>query len=72
MAARRNRARSSNQVECAACGAADAIQIRLTLPDGTGVDFNSCHRCEHRWWNSDGEVIDLTAVLERSRKGAAG
>jgi hypothetical protein len=72
MTSRRNRARSSNQVECASCGAADAIQIRLTLPDGTCVDFNSCHRCEHRWWDSDGEVIDLTTVLERSRKGASG
>ncbi|MCB2223892.1 MAG: hypothetical protein KQH83_06910 [Actinobacteria bacterium] len=59
------------QVECAKCGARDAIQIKLTLPDGTNVDFNSCHRCEHRWWHSDGEVIDLTTVLEKSRKGAA-
>jgi len=59
------------QVECADCGARDAIQINLTLPDGTNVDFNSCHRCEYRWWNSDGQVIDLTSVLEKSRKGAA-
>lgn len=72
MTTRRKRGRSTTQVECAACGAADAIQIQLTLPDGTRVDFNSCHRCEHRWWHSDGEVIDLTTVLERSRKGAAG
>ena len=67
----RRKVDSSNQVECANCGARDAIQINLTLPDDTVVDFNSCHRCEHRWWNSDGKVIDLTTVLERSRKGAA-
>lgn len=60
------------QVECADCGARDAIQIDLTLPDGTHVEFNSCHRCEYRWWNSDGKTIDLTTVLEKSRKGAAG
>ena len=68
----RRKAGPTAQVECADCGARDAIQIKLTLPDGTNVDFNSCHRCEYRWWNSDGEVIDLTTVLEKSRKGAAG
>jgi hypothetical protein len=55
-------------VRCSECGAADAIQIALTLPDGTEVDFNSCHRCEHRWWDADGEVIDLTTVLEKARR----
>ncbi len=64
----RKQGRSTAQVECASCGAADAIQIKLTLPDGTAVDFSSCHRCEHRWWHADGEVIDLTTVLEKSRK----
>jgi len=64
----RRQVRSTAQVECASCGAADAIQIQLTLPDGTAVDFSSCHRCEHRWWNADGEIIDLTTVLEKSRK----
>jgi len=68
----RRRGRSTTQAECAACGSSDAIQIKLTLPDGSHVDFHSCHRCEHRWWHSDGDVIDLTTVLERSRTGAAG
>ena len=68
----RRKAPASAQVECPDCGAKDAIQIDLTLPDETRVEFNSCHRCEHRWWNSDGRVIDLTTVLEKSRKGAAG
>lgn len=54
-------------VECANCGAADAIQIELSLPDATSVDFSSCHRCEHRWWTSDGKTIDLTTVLDRVR-----
>jgi hypothetical protein len=67
----RRKVGTTNQVECADCGARDAIQIGLTLPDGTSVDFNSCHRCEFRWWKADGEVIDLTTVLEKSRKGAA-
>jgi len=54
-------------VECASCGATDAIRIELSLPDDTVVHFSSCHRCEHRWWTSDGKVIDLTTVLDRVR-----
>lgn len=53
---------------CARCGSTDAIEIRLRLNDETEVDFHSCHHCEHRWWDSDGEVIDLTSVLELARR----
>lgn len=55
-------------VECSKCGARDAIQIELSLPDDSEVTFNSCHRCEHRWWESGSEVLDLTSVLEKARK----
>jgi DNA-directed RNA polymerase subunit M/transcription elongation factor TFIIS len=65
---RRQRRAGTSLVTCEDCGASDAIQIELTLPDGTAVNFHSCHRCEHRWWDSDGEVIDLTTVLERARR----
>jgi DNA-directed RNA polymerase subunit M/transcription elongation factor TFIIS len=57
-------------VACTECGAADAIQIELSLPDGTVVLFCSCHRCEKRWWNTDGEDIRLEAVLKLARKSA--
>jgi DNA-directed RNA polymerase subunit M/transcription elongation factor TFIIS len=53
---------------CANCGSADAIGIRLRLNEESEVDFHSCHHCEHRWWDCDGEVIDLTAVLDRARR----
>lgn len=53
---------------CANCGGTDAIEIRLRLNDDTEVDFHCCHRCEHRWWDADGELIDLTAVLELARR----
>jgi DNA-directed RNA polymerase subunit M/transcription elongation factor TFIIS len=55
-------------VDCPSCGAHDAIQIELTLPDASEVTFNSCHRCEHRWWQSDSEVLDLNTVLDKARK----
>jgi DNA-directed RNA polymerase subunit M/transcription elongation factor TFIIS len=55
-------------IDCPSCGAQDAIQIELTLPDDSEVTFNSCHRCEHRWWLSESEVLDLNTVLEKARK----
>ena len=62
------RTRDALIVECSQCGAQDAIQIEITLPDDSDVTFNSCHRCEHRWWESESKVIDLTAVLDMARK----
>lgn len=63
-----SRKRETLTAECASCGAAGAICIEITLPDETDVTFNSCHRCEHRWWESGAEVLDLTAVLEKARR----
>lgn len=55
-------------VACNECGAADAIQIELKLPDGTAVEFCSCHRCENRWWNQGGKNVDVSMVLQLARK----
>lgn len=63
-----SRRREPLTVECSMCGASDAIQIEITLPDDTDVTFNSCHRCEHKWWASDSAVLDLTTVLEKARR----
>lgn len=62
------RASEASTVPCGKCGARDAIQIEITLPDESDVTFNSCHRCEHRWWEAGSGVIDLTAVLEKARR----
>ena len=63
-----SRRREPTAIECSECGASDAIQIEITLPDQTDVTFNSCHRWEHRWWKSGAKVLDLTAVLEKARR----
>ncbi|MFH1330706.1 MAG: hypothetical protein ABIJ48_08685 [Actinomycetota bacterium] len=68
MRALRSRRFVGSTVACANCGTADAIGIRLRLSDDVEVDFHNCHRCEHRWWDADGEVIDLTAVLNLARR----
>ena len=65
---RRSRGAPTTPIRCDECGAEDAIQIELEVSDVQSVMFNSCHRCEHRWWTSDGSVIDLTSVLDLVRR----
>lgn len=60
--------RSDDPVRCTQCGARDAIQIEMTLPDGTEINFCSCHRCENRWWDKEGKPLALHAVLQMARK----
>ncbi len=62
------RRREAMTVACSECGAADAIQIEITLPDQSDVTFNTCHRCEHRWWKSGSTFLDITTVLEKARR----
>ena len=64
----RSRHSARSATVCGSCGSTDAIGIRLRLNGDAEVDFHSCHRCEHRWWDADGEVIDLTTVLDLARR----
>ena len=67
--ARKNQ--TTSQLVCKSCSSNDVIEIDLTLPDGTEVTFNSCHKCEARWWNQDGEKLELEVVLDLARKPRA-
>jgi DNA-directed RNA polymerase subunit M/transcription elongation factor TFIIS len=58
----------TSTLTCKTCGANSVIQIQLTLPDGGEVDFCSCHVCESRWYNRDGEVLDLDALVDVPKK----
>ena len=55
-------------MDCPQCGINDVIEIKHRLPDGTEVQFFSCHRCEEKWWDRAGQPIDLRQVLELVRK----
>ena len=55
-------------LSCNTCGQNSVIQIELTLPDGSEVVFCSCHRCESKWWDRDGEVLDLAALIDVARR----
>lgn len=62
---------TTGELVCGSCGADSVIQIELTLADGTDVTFFSCHRCESRWWNRDGEDLPLGTVLDLARRPRA-
>jgi transposase-like protein len=53
---------------CPRCGVKDVININLTLEKGERVSFYSCHRCEKRWWNKEGEAVGLDGVLDAARR----
>ncbi len=49
---------------CTSCGQASVIQIDMALPDGTAVVFNSCHVCENKWWDRDGEPVEVDGIID--------
>ena len=55
-------------MQCPQCASTDVIEIKQKLADTTEVTFFSCHRCEEKWWDRDGEFIDLREVLELARR----
>jgi DNA-directed RNA polymerase subunit M/transcription elongation factor TFIIS len=67
---KRTRPAASAPVACSNCGSNEAIQIDMTLPDGTSVHFCSCHRCENRWWDHGGRSLALDSVLDIVRQPA--
>lgn len=55
-------------MKCPRCSVDDVIEIHQKLPDGTEVDFFSCHKCDERWWDRDGKEIALSDVLRMARR----
>lgn len=55
-------------MDCPQCGASDVIEIKHRLPDDIELYFFSCHRCEEKWWDKSGEILELRDVLDIARK----
>lgn len=47
---------------CPACRMVGVNEIQLEL-GGSEVTLHACVRCEHRWWDRDGEQVALDEVL---------
>ncbi len=58
-----------NGALCRGCGSPHVTLLRMSLTDGTPVEFTSCHRCEHRSWEHAGTQLTVESVLDRARKG---
>ena len=54
---------------CTSCGETSVIEIEMTLPDGTEVVFCSCHVCEAKWWNREGETIAVDGIIDLVGEG---
>lgn len=61
---------TQSKAACTACGSSRVTHVGMNLTDGTSVVFTSCHRCEVRRWEHEGEQISVADVLERTRKPA--
>ena len=53
---------------CPSCGSARLTVLKMTLTDGTPVQFASCHDCEHRHWSHEGEDLHFEDVIARATK----
>ena len=57
-------------MKCPQCQA-DCTEIRLDLKEGETVDFFSCRSCEAKWWQREGDTIELDEVLNLAARRAA-
>jgi transposase-like protein len=50
-------------MKCPECGLTNTTEIQLNLKDEDSVKFYSCRKCEAKWWERDGDSIELDEVL---------
>ncbi len=49
-------------MRCPVCQSARMVEIAVTLR-GSKVTMHSCSKCDTRWWDSDGEKVELDGVF---------
>ncbi|MBV8693091.1 MAG: hypothetical protein JOY57_15650 [Actinobacteria bacterium] len=47
---------------CPVCRTKQIVEIGINLGD-SAVTLHSCSKCETRWWERDGEPVEVTGVL---------
>lgn len=48
---------------CRACGSGEVVTISLKV-DSQDLSFTACHACEEKWWDKDGEDVELRSVID--------
>ena len=51
-------------MSCPSCKEENCTQIIIHLKDEETVQFYSCRKCEAKWWEREGDTIDLAEVLQ--------
>ena len=47
---------------CPNCRSGDLISISMSV-SGRDLAFTTCHLCEAKWWQRDGEEVPLQSVI---------
>ena len=50
-------------IRCRACGSGEVVTISLKV-DSQGLSFTACHACEEKWWDNNGESVELGSVID--------
>jgi Zn-finger nucleic acid-binding protein len=50
-------------MQCPHCKGLDCTEIEIRLKEDDSVKFYSCRRCEAKWWQHQGDTIELDQVL---------
>lgn len=48
---------------CPRCASRQVLEIDLTV-SGRDITLHSCPACETRWWDAEGEQVDVTNVID--------
>ena len=57
-------------MDCPKCHAKDCTEIHLNPTGEETIEFYSCRVCEAKWWEREGDAIELDQVLDlASKKG---
>lgn len=50
-------------MKCPECGLSNCTEIQISLKEENSVKFYSCRKCEAKWWEHQGDSIELDEVL---------
>ncbi|HEY7400796.1 MAG TPA: hypothetical protein VH989_07845 [Actinomycetota bacterium] len=55
---------SETSARCPNCKSTDLITIMMSV-SARDLAFTTCHMCEAKWWQSDGEDVPLGSVISQ-------
>jgi DNA polymerase III alpha subunit (gram-positive type) len=48
---------------CPSCKQGDLITIEMAVSE-RDLTFTTCHLCEAKWWQRDGEMVPLASIID--------